>query len=286
MTAFTCVLGVAAKRFARIQLWHGNVYPLTTRRERQVKQVEALRPEAAALRMLDGFELTWGAQRLQLLPCCERLVAYVALKPPAVHRSLIVGDLWPESSESCATASLRSAVHRLVRCCDATVIVSTRTHLQLAPSVHVDVMTQHSAVLAIEAQPEADAPPLQVIDALIGELLPGWYEDWVGVERERLRNRRLHALEIVSRRFSRANRHTAAIDAALAALAVDPLRETAHRAVVEAHLAEGNRAEARRRWLSYRSLVLRRLRLEPRFSWEEILAVHPSWHAAEHEALA
>ena len=33
------------------------------------------------------------------------------------------------------------------------------------------------------------------------ELLPGWYDDWVIFERERIRQQLLHALEILSRRL-------------------------------------------------------------------------------------
>jgi DNA-binding SARP family transcriptional activator len=80
--------------------------------------------------------------------------------------------------------------------------------------------------------------------AVQADLLPGWYDDWVLLERERLRQLRLHALEAMAERLSASGRWADAVLAALAALAADPLRESAHRAVIKVHLAEGNLAEA------------------------------------------
>lgn len=132
----------------------------------------------------------------------------------------------------------------------------------------VDVRAQLTAISRLTTID--DAFDSTAVATLTGELLPGWYDEWVLLERERLRNQQLHALEELSARLSGAGRHTSAVDAALAALAADPLRETAHRALIEAHLAEGNQGEAIRRWRSYRSLIRDRLRLDPVFSWDEI----------------
>jgi hypothetical protein len=70
------------------------------------------------------------------------------------------------------------------------------------------------------------------------ELLPGWYDDWVLLEREPLRQRVLHGLEALSRHLVRAGRFAEAVEAAMVAVAVEPLRESAQRALVTAHLAE------------------------------------------------
>ena len=53
-------------------------------------------------------------------------------------------------------------------------------------------------------------------DAL--DLLPGWYDDWTILERERLRQRVLHALEAQSRILSAVGRHAVAVEAALSSL--------------------------------------------------------------------
>ena len=95
------------------------------------------------------------------------------------------------------------------------------------------------------------------------DLLPGWYDDWVIFERERIRQRLLHALEALSRRLVEVNRCAEAIDAAISAVSADPLRESANRVLIEAHLAEGNLIEARRTYERYRDSVGRELGVEP-----------------------
>jgi DNA-binding SARP family transcriptional activator len=98
-------------------------------------------------------------------------------------------------------------------------------------------------------------------DAL--DLLPGWYDDWTILERERLRQRLLRALESLSALLSRAGRHADAVESALAAVCAEPLRESAQRALVEAYLAERNECEARRALCDYRDLLARELGVAP-----------------------
>ena len=58
-------------------------------------------------------------------------------------------------------------------------------------------------------------------------------------------------------------RYGEAVEAALTAIVAEPLRESAQRALLEAHLAESNLIEARRDFLAYRNLVRRELGVEP-----------------------
>jgi DNA-binding SARP family transcriptional activator len=100
-----------------------------------------------------------------------------------------------------------------------------------------------------------------LIDAL--DLLPGWYDDWVITERERLRQRFLHALEVLSGLLIAQPRGAEAVDAAMTAVCAEPLRESAQRVLMAAHQAEGNLGEARRAHEAYRVLVRRELGTEP-----------------------
>jgi hypothetical protein len=100
-----------------------------------------------------------------------------------------------------------------------------------------------------------------VFDAL--DLLPGWYDDWALMERERIRQRLLHALEALSVRLISLGRYGEAVDAALLTVGADPLRESAQRVLIEAHIAESNLVEARRSYLAYRDLARRELGIEP-----------------------
>jgi DNA-binding SARP family transcriptional activator len=197
--------------------------------------------------LLDGFTLHLGDSRPiqvahELPRGVQRLVAHICLcGQPA--RDAVASRLWPDVPERQAHGSLRSALWRLEKAAPGLVQV-TGSHLALAEGVRVDVhVLSRWARRAVD--PRSDVGELSLPDPdLSGDLLPGWYDDWVLLERERLSQLRAHALEVVSARLVRAGRHGEAIQAAYAAVQAEPLRESAHRAVVCVHLAEGNVAEA------------------------------------------
>ena len=95
------------------------------------------------------------------------------------------------------------------------------------------------------------------------DLLPGWDEEWLVIERERMRQLRIHGLEALSRYLACRGRFPEAIDAALAAIAAEPLRESARSALIEAHMAEGNHSEAHRELENYRLVLRNELGLDP-----------------------
>lgn len=114
------------------------------------------------------------------------------------------------------------------------------------------------------------------LGVLVGELLPDWDDDWIAFERARLRQLCVHALEALCRRLSLAGRDGRAIDAGLAAVAAEPLRESAQRVLISAHLREGNVTEARRQYPSYRELLWESLGIEPSESLRALVGLTSS----------
>ena len=62
-----------------------------------------------------------------------------------------------------------------------------------------------------------------------------------------------------------------ALEVGLAAVASEPLRESAHRAVMRVHIAEGNAAEAFRQYDLFRGLLQSRLGVLPSDEMELLL---------------
>ncbi len=102
--------------------------------------------------------------------------------------------------------------------------------------------------------------------------MPGWFDDWVIVERERLRQIRLHALDALCERLIEARRWAQAVQVALADVDGEPLRESAQRMLIIAHLGVGNVSEAVRQLARYRRLLGDELHLEPSFDLERLVA--------------
>jgi DNA-binding SARP family transcriptional activator len=215
----------------------------------------------AHLSLLGGFELRVSGEPVELPPSARRLISFLALHPRSQMRVFVAGTLWPEVGESQANSSLRSTLWRLQD--KAPVIETTTTHINLAAWVRTDIADSIDATHRL-VDDLAPPSPLEVLAlSHAGDLLPGWYEDWLIVERERIRQRRLHMLEIACRRLTEAGRYGDALEAGLAAVAMEPLRETGHAAVIETHLAEGNLVEASRQFEQLRDLLREHLGTRP-----------------------
>jgi SARP family transcriptional regulator, regulator of embCAB operon len=85
----------------------------------------------------------------------------------------------------------------------------------------------------------------------------------VVIEAEDWRQLRVHALEALAGKLTIRGRWGEAAGAAGAAVRAEPLRESAHAALIQVHLAEGNQSQALRQFARYRSSLQAELGLEP-----------------------
>lgn len=210
---------------------------------------------------MGALELQRDGAAVQLPASAQRLLAFAALRPKPLARVYVAGHLWLDSSEERAGASLRSALWRLHRAAGDVIWAAPR-ELGLAPWVEVDVHRVTTAAHRVLAG-DSLGPELRVELAGSDDLLPDWYEEWVGVERERFRQIRLHALERLCERLTAEGRFGEALEAGLAAVRAEPLRESAHRAMIGMHLAEGNVGEAVRQYDTCERLMSSELGVRP-----------------------
>jgi DNA-binding SARP family transcriptional activator len=216
----------------------------------------------ARLELLNGFRLIHDGEPVELPRPAERLVGFLALQDRPSLRSHVATTLWLDSTDARAAGSLRSALWKLRRLGYPLVEAQNR-RLRLLPAVAVD----HREAVATARQlldPSSDLERISLDnDLLSGDLLPDWYEDWVVLERERFRELRIHALESLCERLTASGRYGQAVEAGLAALTGEPLRESTHQALIRLHLAEGNRAQAIHQYDLLRGLLRDRLGVEP-----------------------
>lgn len=231
---------------------------------------------AQSVRLLDGpLVIDQHGRRIGLPEGCERVLVFVALrKGHRVNRRQLAGCLWPSVPEERAAGNLRSALWR-IRSSGIEAIEVDRQFIAVAASATVDIVELSDwAARVICGNVRHGDLDISRLDLARADLLPGWYDDWLVVERERLRQRLLHALEALSRLLVERGRYGEAVEAALSATEIDPLRESAHKCLMLAHLSEGNLTEARRAFESYEQLIWRALGVGP--SAELASLVHPS----------
>jgi DNA-binding SARP family transcriptional activator len=227
--------------------------------------------ETPVLHLFGGPFVTYGRRRVSVPQGSKRLLVFVALHRGQVERGYAAGTLWPAGTEYRAAGNLRSALWRLSRA-ELPLLRADKCYLTLQQEVVVDarLVNDWASRMITGAPSEDDLVALPTgADAL--DLLPGWYEDWALVERERLRQRMLHALEALSRKLVEVGRCAEAVEAAIMAVAAEPLRESAQRALIQAHLAEGNWSEGHRQLAIYRKTLQCELGLEPDPSLVDLL---------------
>lgn len=201
------------------------------------------------LRLFGCWDLRVGDHTITLGSREQRLLALLALRGRR-PRSYVAGTLWPTSTETRAQNSLRAAVLRSRKAAPG-LIDAGRTTVALMPEVRVDV---HEMVRVAESGHAMGREPDATMALLAGaDLLPGWYDDWVLFERERLQHLRLRALESLAESQLACGNHDLALAASLEAIAIEPLRETAHSIAIRAHLCAGNRSAAVREYREYRA---------------------------------
>src|SRR6266545_16188 len=215
------------------------------------------------LHLFGGPFVTHERQRVDIPEGSKRLLVFVALHRGRVERRYAAGALWPVGNDVRAAGNLRSALWRLHRA-NIRLMSADKHGLAMRDDVLVDVhlVSSWAGRLIADTASEDDLGVLPSgVDAL--DLLPGWYDDWALVERERVRQRLLHALEALSRRLTQVGRCAEAVEAAMMAVSAEPLRESAQRSLIQAHLAEGNWVEGRRTFEAYRQLLHRELGTQP-----------------------
>jgi DNA-binding SARP family transcriptional activator len=165
----------------------------------------------------------------------RRVLAYLVVRGRPTPRGVIAAALWPDMLDEAARANLRRALWRMPRgwvvALGDELLVDAKSDLQQA---------QAAAARALAGEPLA----YPEIELLSQELLPGWHEEWALGPQDAFHLLRVQALEAACRSLGAAGEYALATQAGAAALAAEPLRESAAEALISVHLAQRNRYQA------------------------------------------
>src|SRR6266542_6165470 len=220
------------------------------------------------LRFDDAPVTTLDQERLQAL------LAYLVLHRATPHaRQHLAFLLWPDSSEAQARTNLRSLLHRLRQALpganDFLHVDAQVVQWRADAPYTLDVAAIERALAqAHAAEQRGDLPTqraglAQAVELYQGDLLPGWYDDWVLLERERLHQVFLAALERLVVLLEQSGEYAAAIGYAQRLLRHEPLHEAAYQHLMRLHAASGDRASAVRVYRTCATVLERELGVEP-----------------------
>lgn len=213
------------------------------------------------LHLLERWQLFRGRSEICMASRQQRLVSVLAIYGPR-NRRYISGLLWPDSPEARALESLRVSVHLISHQAPG-LLVNGGPVLSLTNELSVDIHQCLELVRTCEQSDSGGTEDACLANLLRAELLPGWYEDWVILEQNRLRIFRLRALIGHARRWLHRGEAEKAADAAMNALVLEPLQETCVELLMRAELQTGNRAGALLAYESFRMRLSLELGVRP-----------------------
>jgi predicted ATPase/DNA-binding SARP family transcriptional activator/Tfp pilus assembly protein PilF len=199
------------------------------------------------VKLLGQFEVQHGGRHLAIpTRHAQALFAYLVLDPGKMHRrEQLAGLLWPDSSEENARSNLRHELWRLRK-----VIESDKTVYFQIDDLAISFNPQNAYFLDVhnleskplEASNEADL--IEALSVYHGELLPGFYEEWVFNERERLHVLFEAKIARLMEILQNEERWDEVVDWGMRWTAVEQWSEPAYRALISAYANIGDISKA------------------------------------------
>jgi len=229
--------------------------------------MDTLRPPRFRLSLLGTFALT-GPDGPVDLPSKKLagLLAYLALAGPALQpRDKLVTLFWGSHFEVQARQNFRKALFRLRHALGPDALVSVGETISLSAGlVACDVVRLHGLIREGSRISLAEAAGLYkgclLSDVNITE--EAWSQ-WLEVERNRVETLAVDAMVSLGEQELQAGNHEQALESASRAVAINGLREDAHRLILKALAATGRKAEALKRYEDLVALLKRELNTEP-----------------------
>ncbi len=218
--------------------------------------VGVLGPAAISIDGIPTEDPNWRRERVR------SLLGLLAHKQK-VTREYAMTALWPDSDDAACRRNLRSTLNLLHKVVEPDrgageapyFIRSDGPSLELwrCEQLEVDVW-RFDKLLDEAARFDGDGVPetalgslLSAIELYRGEyLVDAPYDDWSGVERDRLRSRFVAAAVRAGELLMAFGRFDEALRVSVRALEAEPWSEAAHRVIVAAHMEKGDRAGALR----------------------------------------
>src|SRR5882672_6399380 len=226
--------------------------------------------------LLGRFALSWTDGPVELPnKKLAALLAYLACTAPRPQsREKLATLLWGSHFETQARQNLRQALFRLRRALGEDVLVGDGEEISLAPSLFDCDVARREALIREGSRASLAA----AVDLYKGRFLSdvsipeeAW-ADWVGAERQRLEGSALDALVRLGEIELAAGYADKALETAQRTLAINNLRDDAHRLILQALAAAGRKAEALKHYQDLVALLELELNTQPDAATKSLVA--------------
>jgi non-specific serine/threonine protein kinase len=186
----------------------------------------------------------------------ESLLAYLVLNPEFHSREKLAAEFWGDSGDRQARDSLRNALAVLRKYLGDDLLITTHDSAQLNKgfSLWID---------AVEFKKQIDSFPQNAIELYHNELLSGFYDDWIALEREEYKNLYIDALLRMAQQFRAQSEYARAIEFAQRILKDDATNERAHQILMFCYISTGDRIAALHQYEECKRLLRQELDVKP-----------------------
>ena len=195
------------------------------------------------IRLLGRFEVKYEQKPIQISSRpAQSLFAYLILNAgPAHRREKLAGLLWPDSLEETARDNLRHALWRMRKALEAA--ASARFLHADDQTIGFEASSDYWLDVATLEKANENTPANELIDILStyeGELMPGFYDEWVTLEREHLAAAFEHHMTRLMSMLQEERRWMVILEWAERWIKLGQKPEPAYRALMSAHAAKGD----------------------------------------------
>ncbi len=224
------------------------------------------------VKLLGQFSVLLGDRPIEIPSRpAQTLLAYLTLHPgTAFRREKLAGLIWPDASETNARSNLRHALWRIRKALgeqtgqDYFPADDLTLAFDPAPGCWIDAML-------LGGKSDSAAPSLEEqVASYQGELLPGFYDDWITVERERMHAAFESKIETLIDRLISEKRWVDVIEWAEHWIKFGVAPEPAYRALMLAHARSGHKAKVKETYQRCAEALQREFGVEPAEETQEL----------------
>ena len=203
------------------------------------------------IRLLGQFSLR-VENEFVLIPSrpAQSLFAYLALNPGLIHRrEKLAGMLWPDATEENARGYLRSALWRIRKSFQGSEVERG----DYLATTDMEVSFRESSKYNIDANQVLERKPSsewtlegleEAVSSYEGELLPGFYDEWIVIERERIHAAYEHKMRVFLDQLLESRQWEDALNWAEHWITKGYAPEAAYRGLMIAHVGMGDLSSA------------------------------------------
>ncbi len=220
----------------------------------------------------------------------QSLLAYLVINPGIPHRrEKLSGMLWPDSEESNARGYLRQALWRIRKSIESGSLNPDDfldiNKISITWIKESDFWVDASGLM----KPEENLSPddlIEIVRLYQGELLPGFYEDWIQIERDRLQAAHHQKMTAVLDTLIEAEDWERALEWSEHWIRTDISPEQAYRALMIAYHGMGDTAMLRNSYERCEDALNRDLGVEPSEETQELYRRLQSREQPIHQPIA